>query len=100
MTNTRIEGLHMPMLKSVDLMSLAKINTLFGVVFGLVGAIIAAVIGFHRGFVTVGAFAGIALIILIPFLGAVCGFISGVVHAFLYNVFAKWVGGINLEFQQ
>jgi hypothetical protein len=90
----------MPILKSVDIMSLAKIATLFGVVVGLVAAIIAAVTGIHRGFVTVGAFAGIALIIIMPFLGAVCGFISGVVHAFLYNVFAKWVGGVNLEFQQ
>jgi predicted PurR-regulated permease PerM len=103
MSNTRIEGVYMPILKSVDMMSLAKIATLFGVVVGLVMGIfywvIAAAIGIHRGF-AIGAIAGIALVIIMPILGAVCGFISGVVHAFLYNVFAKWVGGVNLEFQQ
>jgi predicted PurR-regulated permease PerM len=93
----------MPVLKSFDTMSLAKIATLFGVVVGLVMGIfygiIATVIGIHRGF-ALGAFAGIALVIIMPVLGAVCGFISGVVHAFLYNVFAQWVGGVSLEFQQ
>jgi hypothetical protein len=103
MSNTRIEGLYMPILKSVDIMSLAKIATLFGVVVGVVMGIfygvIAAMVGIHRGF-AIGAIAGIALVFIMPILGAVCGFISGVVHAFLYNVFAKWVGGVNLEFQQ
>jgi len=65
-----------------------------GVYFG----VIAAVIGIHRGF-AIGAIAGIVLVIVMPILSAGCGFISGVVHAFLYNVFAKWVGGVNLEFQ-
>jgi hypothetical protein len=101
--NTQSKGLQMPILKSVDIMSLAKITTLFGVVIGLVMGIfygiVATVIGIHRGF-ALGAIAGIALVFIMPILGAVCGFISGVVHAFLYNVFAKWVGGINLEFQQ
>ena len=93
----------MPVVKSIDVMSLAKIMTLFGVVVGLVlgifYGIIAASVGIHRGFPII-AVAGIALVVIMPILGAVFGFISGVVHAFLYNVFAKWVGGVNLEFQQ
>jgi hypothetical protein len=35
-----------------------------------------------------------------PVFGAIMGFIMGAIHAFLYNVFAGWVGGIGLEFQQ
>ncbi len=33
-------------------------------------------------------------------IGVIAGFIGGAIHAFLYNMFAGWVGGINLEFQQ
>jgi len=47
-----------------------------------------------------GAVSGVAALIFMPVFGAIMGFIMGAIHAFLHNVFAGWVGGINLEFQQ
>ena len=42
---------------------------------------------------------GLAIIIW-PVLYGVIGFISGIIGAALYNLFAKWVGGIKVELQQ
>jgi len=47
----------------------------------------------------IGEVSGVALIVIMPVMGLIAGFIAGAVHAFLYNVFAGWAGGINLEFQ-
>jgi hypothetical protein len=40
---------------------------------------------------------GIAMAIGMPILYAVMGFIFGVIGAWLYNVIAKWLGGIQVE---
>jgi hypothetical protein len=46
---------------------------------------------------SLGAIAGTAVAIMIPFLYAIVGFIGGAVGALLYNLFANWVGGIQVE---
>jgi hypothetical protein len=87
----------MPILKSIDILSTAKIYGLFGVVIGLV-------LGIFYGLVATGrfvlGFGGIALVIVMPILCGVMMFFYSAICAFLYNVFAKWVGGVKLEFQQ
>lgn len=93
----------MPVLKSVDIVSVAKIGALFGIVMGLVwgifyGLLAASMMG-RVAPLWFGAISGVAVLIIMPVLGAVLGFIMGGVHAFLYNVFSGWVGGISLEFQ-
>jgi hypothetical protein len=40
---------------------------------------------------------GIAMAIGMPILYAVMGFIIGVIGAWLYNVIANWIGGIQVE---
>jgi len=35
-----------------------------------------------------------------PVIFATFGFILGLVEALLYNLFAKWFGGIELDFEQ
>jgi hypothetical protein len=40
---------------------------------------------------------GTGFALLMPVLYAVMGFIFGVVGAFIYNILAKWVGGIEVE---
>jgi hypothetical protein len=40
---------------------------------------------------------GTGFAVLMPFFYAALGFIFGVVGAFIYNVLAKWVGGIEVE---
>ena len=44
-------------------------------------------------------FGGIAIVTM-PILYGVIGFVSGIIGAALYNLFAKWVGGIKVELQQ
>jgi hypothetical protein len=93
----------MPVVQRIDILSVAKIGALFGLVMGIVwgifyGMLAAAMLGrFAPGF---GAMGGIALLIIMPVCGIIMGFIMGAVHAFLYNVFAGWVGGIRLEFKE
>jgi hypothetical protein len=40
---------------------------------------------------------GAGFAILVPFIYAVMGFIGGIIGAVLYNIVAKWVGGIEVE---
>ena len=40
---------------------------------------------------------GVGFAIAFPFIYAALGFIGGVVTAFIYNIAAKWVGGIEVE---
>lgn len=40
---------------------------------------------------------GTGFALLLPVLYAVMGFIFGVIGAFIYNVIAKWVGGVEVE---
>ncbi len=93
----------MPVIQHIDVLSLAKIGALFGLVMGIVwgifyGMLAAAMLGrFTPG---VGAIGGVAILIIMPVVGIVMGFIMGAVHAFLYNIFAGWVGGVRLEFKE
>ena len=43
------------------------------------------------------AFVGVGMAIAAPIFYGVIGFIGGVLSAALYNLFAKWVGGIEVE---
>ena len=40
---------------------------------------------------------GIGFIFFAPVMYGLMGFISGVIGAFVYNIVAKWVGGIEVE---
>jgi len=40
---------------------------------------------------------GTGFALMLPFLYAAMGFIGGVVSAFIYNIIAKWIGGIEVE---
>lgn len=40
---------------------------------------------------------GVGFVILFPLFYALMGFLSGVVGAFIYNLVAKWIGGIEVE---
>lgn len=40
---------------------------------------------------------GIGFMIIAPILYATMGFITGLIGAFIYNVVAKWIGGIEVE---
>ena len=92
----------MHIIKSVGVLSVAKI---MGLMYGCMGLIFAP---FFLLFGLIGSLAGeektpfagifgVVLAILMPILYGVLGFIAGAIGALLYNLFAKLVGGFELE---
>jgi hypothetical protein len=53
----------------------------------------------NNPFGAIGAMSGIVLVVIIPLFYAVVGFIFGAIGAFIYNLSAKWTGGIALELE-
>jgi hypothetical protein len=92
----------MQVIKSVDVLSCAKI---MGAVYGAMGLLaipILLVVGFASlasGQQT-GAMGGIAFVALglfAPFFYGGLGFVFGGLGAWVYNLAAKWLGGIQIE---
>lgn len=90
-------------IKSIDIMSLAKIKSIFGIVVGLVYGIIfglfSASIGLAKGITGLEVF-GVALIVIAPIIFGIIAFIMGAIIALLYNFFADKVGGIQVNLVQ
>ncbi len=42
---------------------------------------------------------GLIFVIIMPVLYIIFGFIGGIIGAFIYNLSAKWVGGIEIEIE-
>jgi hypothetical protein len=42
---------------------------------------------------------GIGFMLMLPVLYAVIGFVFGVISAWIYNLLAGWIGGLELEFE-
>ena len=93
-------------LRHIGVLSTARIVALLGLVIGLVYGILIAVFAAAYAGVTPGLSgmgglgAGGVPVMIIVFTvigGAIGGFIYGAVIAFLYNAFAGWVGGIELD---
>jgi uncharacterized membrane protein (DUF485 family) len=93
----------MTVIKSIDIMSWAKIQALFGIVMGLVYGVLFAMlgvaIGYNKDMAGLEAF-GLMSIIIFPIIFAIMGFICGAIMAFLYNIFAGKIGGIKVELVQ
>ena len=87
-------------LKKIGVMSAGRIAALFGILLGLVyGLMVIFVPGFFdslvaSGFPLANRWVG-GLVSLVIY--AVYLFLAGIVCAALYNVFAKWVGGVELN---
>lgn len=90
----------------MDVMSLAKIYGLsmavMGFIFGLFFGLLMAGAGSaasEAGAAEAGILAGVGMfaIIVFPLMYGFLGFIAGIVGALVYNVLAKWVGGIAVE---
>jgi hypothetical protein len=94
----------MHIIKSVGVLSAAKI---MGLIYGCLGLI------FIPFFLLIGLlgslagkqqspFAGVIGLVLafcLPIIYGVMGFIMGAIGAALYNLFAKWIGGIEVQVQ-
>ncbi|HVZ64337.1 MAG TPA: hypothetical protein VG936_07185 [Lacunisphaera sp.] len=67
----------------------------FMLVFFLIGGLAAKANGASQAPFMFGF--GAIFIIFIPVLYGVMGFIGGVIGAFIYNLVAKWIGGVEVE---
>jgi hypothetical protein len=94
----------MQTIKSIGVLSVAKISgavyavlgLLFAPMFLLIGTI-SSMAGQHPN--PFGAIGGVAMAVVLPVFYGVIGFVFGALGAFLYNLMAKWMGGIQLELQ-
>ncbi len=90
-------------IRQVDPFSLAKV---WGVLYAAIGVIIglffAAFGSLMQQFETeetsgLSAMFGVSSLILFPLLYGFIGLLAGMIGGFLYNVIARWVGGIRIE---
>ena len=92
------------MKKQLTHISPLRAGIVLGVLYGLLGLIfipvflLTAVFGTKSGGAP-AAFGGVFLAILFPVLYCVAGFIGGIIDAAIYNLVAKWTGGIEFEVQ-
>jgi hypothetical protein len=94
----------MHVVKSVGVMSVAKIMGLLYGCFGLIAVPFFLIAGLARMFAANNSAAspfaaaiGILFAILAPLLYAGAGFVVGAISALIYNLIAKWVGGFEVE---
>jgi hypothetical protein len=95
----------MRVIKSVDVMSCAKI---MGAVYGAMGLLAIPILlvvsfaslasGQQTG--TMGGIAFVALGLFAPFFYGGIGFVFGALGAWVYNLTAKWLGGIQIELEE
>ena len=79
----------------------AAMGLIFGALFAciaLLGGSIARQNGDENA--VFGALFGVGAIVLLPLFYGVCGVVFGALTAWLYNVFAGMVGGIEVELEQ
>jgi hypothetical protein len=90
--------------KSVGVLSVAKIMGMIYACMGLIFAPLFLLIGLMGSALgqqkspLAGVF-GVGFAVLMPVLYGVMGFIMGLIGALLYNLFAGWVGGFELELE-
>jgi len=93
-------------IKSVGVLSVAKvmgaIHAVLGLLFlpfALLITLIASMAPQQNGHNPFGPFMGIAFASFAPVFYGVIGFVFGAIGAFLYNLMAKWLGGIEVRLE-
>ncbi|MGY4884413.1 MAG: DUF3566 domain-containing protein [Nanobdellota archaeon] len=91
----------MVVLKKVGILSMAKIQAILmliiGLFLGIIYAILATTVDASQYSASPIVILGWWSILVIPVIYGVLGFIIGVIGAWLYNIVAKKVGGIEVE---
>ena len=94
----------MHVIKSVGVLSVAKMMGLIQACIGVVLIPFFLLIGLagtlaNRQETPFAGMVGLVLAFCMPIIYGVMGFIMGAIGAALYNVFAKWIGGIEVQVQ-
>ena len=87
----------MTVIKSIGVLSVAKISGTIGALVGLVIGIPVAVVVYFTGSSWQLGAAGWVAVVALPLLYGVLGFVGGALYAWLYNVVSGWVGGIEVD---
>lgn len=85
----------MTVVKAIGVLSVAKIS-------GVIGALVGLVFGIPFGLIVyftdpVSGAVGLVLVAGLPLLYGAVGFVGGALYAWLYNIVARWVGGIEVD---
>lgn len=85
-------------IKKIDVLSFAILQAVVMAIVGLLQALFYAVVG---SFIAMPgsniAALGFIGIIMFPLVLAISGFFAGAIGAFIYNIAAKWVGGVKIN---
>ena len=78
---------------------------IFGLILGIISLIVASIFGAFLGsassaYYGIGLGFGVLGLIALPIIYGIIGFVSGAIIAFLYNLIARWIGGIEMEFEK
>ena len=94
----------MAKVKKIKILSFAKFQAVLTALVGLVAGIVYSFGGFIYEALTGTLNSGTALaffaLIGMPLSFGIFGFIMGLIEAFLYNLFAKWLGRIEIDFER
>lgn len=92
----------MAKVKAIDLLSLAKFQSLLFMPLGLISGFLYSFGGLFSDLLTTGINWGTLLAFLaligIPIIFVITGFILGLIEAILFNLLAKKYGGIEIDF--
>ena len=86
----------MAVLRRIGVLSVAKVTAVIFAIVGLVLAVPFGLVVMARG--GAGSFS-LLWSVAVPILYAAGGFVGGALYAWLYNVVAGWIGGIELDLE-
>jgi hypothetical protein len=94
----------MVVVKKIGVLSFAKIEALMMAFIGLIEGILVAVTGpviqaANSPEVPMELKLGAWAILILPIIYFVLGFVFGIIGSAIYNLFAKWVGGFEVELE-
>lgn len=85
----------------MNIFKLKKINTLkmgffMALFYGIISLMIVLPMSLFSS-VSIGFGSGLFMLILIPIIYTIVGFIGGLITGALYNMISKWIGGLEFE---
>jgi len=86
-------------IKRIGVLSFSKMYALTMGIFGFIFGILIALLSLAESISEDPLLSmGIVAIVVLPLLYGLIGFVGGAFSAWLYNILAKWIGGVEIEF--